>query len=488
MSQRDQSESASARSRVSRRRFVAGLAATGTSAVGAGCGELGTISGDGTESDTVEVFGAQISFPADTVKAALYEHGGLSRDVDVVLHDDDYETDEIMVDIGAALESSDGADLLVIGDRWLQQLHREGLLANLTERLPDRVLEPVESESFWAASRSGRAQGTGDRYGIPLRVDMRTVLYRRDLAEAVGYDPAGANWGSEPLSWERWSHVVAGILADSGVEYGFTSPLGAYWSLAIGPFYEALSTWGGAYFGDPTATLLGPTGERPVTVAEDAGLDAARMLRRFLHDESVDGFGSFAGDFVPAVALDWRERDIREALSRDAAVAHHVWTSALTDSAVEDVDVTADRFGVTPTPYGVRPQEGSYPRTGGTMSPMVSRQVIVNPNSERQSAITRVLQAMTSPGFQKRLLRTEGWLPPRKDVLDSAAADETLGAHAQTLRLVGEHALPVPWTPVWEEQMGSIATQVNAILAREQSPRAGLESLASELQRIDLKA
>ncbi|MCU4728653.1 extracellular solute-binding protein, partial [Halapricum hydrolyticum] len=252
MSRRGQSESASARSRVSRRRFVAGLAATGTSAVGAGCGELGATLGDGTESDTLGVF-VEAGFPADTVKMALYEHGGLSRDVDVMFHiDDDYEAEPTMNDFVGELErSSDAADLLVIRDSWLQQFHRGGLLTNLTERLPDQVLAPVESESFWAASRSDRAQGTGDRYGIPLRVDMRTVLYRRDLTEAAGYDPAGANWGSEPLSWERWSHVVADTLADSGVEYGFTSPLGAYWSLAIGPFYEALSTWGGAYFGDP---------------------------------------------------------------------------------------------------------------------------------------------------------------------------------------------------------------------------------------------
>ncbi|MEF8975413.1 MAG: extracellular solute-binding protein [Halapricum sp.] len=468
---------------------MAGLAATGTSAVGAGCGELGTTSGDGTESDTLGVF-VEAGFPADTVKTALYEHGGLSRDVDVMFRiDDDYEAEPTMNDFVGELEkSSDAADLLVIRDSWLQQFHRGGLLANLTERLPERVLTPIESECFWAASRSGRAQGTGDRYGIPLRVETRVILYRRDLAEAAGYDPAGANWGNEPLSWERWSHVVADTLANSGVKYGFTSPLGAYRSLVYGPFYEALSTWGGAYFGDPTTTLLGPAGERPVTVAEDAGMDAVRMLRRFLHGESGDGFGSFAGDVVPAAALEWNVGDVRKALSRDAAVAHHVWTSALTDSAVEDVDVTADRFGVTPTPYGVRPEDGSYPRTGGTMSPMVSRQVIVNPNTERQSAVTRVLQAMTSPGFQQHLLRTEGWLPPRKDVFDSAAANETLGAHAKTLRLVGEHALPGPYTPVWPDQIRPIATHVNAVLSREQSPQAGLESLASELQRIEQNA
>ncbi|MCU4717784.1 type 2 periplasmic-binding domain-containing protein [Halapricum hydrolyticum] len=99
--------------------------------------------------------------------------------------------------------------------------------------------------------------------------------------------------------------------------------------------------------------------------------------------------------------------------------------------------------------------------------------------------ITRVLQAMASPGFQQHLLRTEGWLLPRKDVFDSAAADETLGVHAEMLRLVGEHALPGPYTSVWESQASSIATHVNAVLSREQSPQAGLESLASELRRIE---
>ncbi|QSG05752.1 extracellular solute-binding protein [Halapricum desulfuricans] len=468
---------------------MAGLAATGTSAVGAGCGELGTTLGDGSESDPQVTCAVESVFPADTVKTALYEHGGLSQDVDVTFRVFDAYAGPVMSDFADELNrSSDAADLLVLRDSWLQRFHSTGSLTNLTERLPERVLTPIESECFWAASRSGRAQGTGDRYGIPLRVEMRVILYRRDLASAAGYDPAGANWGNEPLSWERWSHVVADTLANSGVKYGFTSPLGAYRSLVYGPFYEALSTWGGAYFGDPTTTLLGPAGERPVTVAEDAGIDAVRMLRRFLHGESFDGFGSFAGDVVPAAALDWNVDDVRETISRDEAVAHHIWTSALTDSGVKDVDVTADRFGVTPTPYGVRPQEGSYPRTDGTMSPLVSRQVIVNPNSERQSAITRVLQAMTSPGFQQRLLRTEGWLPPRKDVFDSAAASETLGGYAQTLRLVGEHALPAPYTPVWSDQIRPIATHVNAILARERSPRAGLESLAAELQRIEQNA
>ncbi|MCU4719725.1 extracellular solute-binding protein, partial [Halapricum hydrolyticum] len=311
---RNHPEPASTASGVSRRRFVAGLAATGTSAVGAGCGKLGATLGDGGENDTQVTCAVVTGFPADTVKTALYEHGGLSRDVDVGFRVDSYAPESTKGDfLGRLASGSDAADLFVLRDRWLQLFYEQGVLANLTERLPDRVLAPVESESFWAASRSGRAQGTGDRYGIPLRVETRVILYRRDLAEAAGYDPAGANWGSEPLSWERWSHVLADTLADSGVEYGFTSPLGAFWGLAYGPFYEALSTWGGAYFGDPTATLLGPAGERPVTVAEDPGMDAARMLRQFLHGESVDGFGSFAGDFVPAAALEWNEGDVRKA-------------------------------------------------------------------------------------------------------------------------------------------------------------------------------
>jgi ABC-type glycerol-3-phosphate transport system substrate-binding protein len=321
------------------------------------------------------------------------------------------------------------------------------------------------------------------------------MQYRKDLAEDAGYDPEGENWATEPMSWQEWSNVTADILEQSsGVDHGFTTQWDIYEGTSCCTFLEVMSSWGGAYFGDPSQYQFGPVGDRPITVDEQQVVDSLNMMRKFVHGEDFDKFSDYAGNIAPTAITSWTEEDARAPFAQGNAIMHRNWpySIALTGRSEEDVEegtpvLGTDRMGVMPIPYGVTEDEASYPQTGGTVSALGGWHATVNPNSEKHDAVAQVIEAMQADDFQLTLLSAQGWLPPKPALFESSEAQnvDIVGNYMDTLRVAGENALARPVTTVWTQESSAIAQRANDAVAQASTSRSAMDQLADQLAEIE---
>lgn len=484
---------------VSRRRFVRLTGATGTAGIVAGCstqdpnagtaetgsdgGGAGTSVGGTGDSGggTVEVATASIEGHREGYRQALHE-GGLSDDVEVEF----LATSNISGDVQSQYRQWLRADrpkpdIMRMDSGWTIPFIQRGQLENLSNALPEGVVESINNDYF-AASVDAVSGPDGNIFGVPYQIGLPTIQYRKDLVEQAGFNPTEENWATEPMSWKRFSQVISQSQEQAGVDYGYAWQASNYVGLSCCTFNELMSSWGGAYFGG-LDTLFGPVGERPVTVDGEQVIKALRMGRTLIRGQEDEYAMSGYESISPTDVLQWTEGPSKSQFNDGNAVSLRYWPTAISQAA----EVFGDDLGVMPIPYGVEPSASEYEGLGGSAAALGGWNMVLNPNTQNRSAALQVLEAMTSDSFRQYQLTELDLLPP-----DTAALSEeqigdvpVWGEYANTLKLAGENAVPRPVTAVWPDESPAIAERVNAVLAGQQAPEAAMSELKGTLEQIE---
>ncbi|WP_436908321.1 extracellular solute-binding protein [Halosimplex marinum] len=478
---------------MNRRRFIKVAGATGATAL-AGCGSDGGggggDGGDGGDGGVTTTTRAgevtvQMAMPqpvaqsADATREALHD-AGLSEDITVEF----LATSEISGDVRSQYQQwinagRDKPDVFRMDNGWTIPFIARDQLVDLTNHLSEDALSLIDEQYFDAMISTARGED-GGLYGVPWQVGFPTVQYRKDLVEEAGFDPEGESWSTEPISWERFGEVIGQTHEQSDVEYGFAWQGNDYVGLSCCTFNEFMSSWGGAYFGGRD-TLLGPVGDRPVTVTEEPVREALRMARTFVQgadDEyALDGYDKISPDAV----LQWTEGPSNTAFMDGNAVALRYWPSAIPTG----IETFGEDLGVMPIPYGVPESESEYDGLGGTCSALGGWHLTVNPNSQNVGAAAEVVEATMQRSFREFEFAELNFLTADRRLFDPDVAPDSWAPHIDTLRIAGDNAVPRPATVVWPDQSPLVSGEINAALAAQKAPEQALSDLESSLEEVE---
>jgi ABC-type glycerol-3-phosphate transport system substrate-binding protein len=276
--------------------------------------------------------------------------------------------------------------------------------------------------------------------------------------------------------------------ANSDIQYGFTFQASAYEGLSCCDFNEFMTSYGGAYFGNPEENLFGPVGDRPITVDEQQVIDSIKMVRTLLNGEDDEhALDGITGNIAPEAVLQWTEEPSRKPFTGGDAIMHRNWPYSININGAEDA--FGEDLGVMPIPYGIPAEEAEYPMTGGPVAALGGWHMAMNPSApdRKKQAAVQVLRAFMQPEAALANFGLQGWIPPRPELLDSdrAAEVDVIGRYLPQLKVAGENAIPRPVTVVWPQQSSQIASAVNAAYAGEKAPQQAMSDLKSTLEQIE---
>lgn len=461
-----------------RREALAALSGAGVAGL-AGCsGVIGsTRSPDGTVVQLVADSGAAEA-QAD-INEALHE-AGLSESItlEVLAVSGTRAQQQYSQWLSAGLEQP---SLLRMDCGWTIPFILRDQVVNLSDEMPD--LASRVQENFFEASVNTATGPDGGLYGVPLFTDFGLTLYRKDLVKQAGFDPS--DWATNPLSWQKFAEVAKQTNEQSDTEYGYTFQAAVYEGLSCCTFNEWMCSWGGSYFG-ARENLLQNVGDRPVTVADEPVVEAARMARSFIHgSDDEHAHDDVPGPLSPQAVLQWEEDSSLATFTDGDAVAHRNWPYSVLVAGAEDA--FGEDLGVMPMPYGVRPEDAKVDGMGGSVSALGGWHVTLNPNAKHRDAAKEVLRAISQDGFYLTLMEVIGYVPPKPDLLDSDEARniDVVGRYVDSLKMAGENAITRPATVAWPMESPRISQQVSATLSGEKAPKAALSDLKGLLEEIE---
>ncbi|WP_440764251.1 extracellular solute-binding protein [Natronorubrum sp. DTA7] len=472
-------------SSVSRRTFVKAAGAGGAAVGLAGC-----IYGSETSEDAIVIGTDPVMIEAvgDEFIELLQDNG--ADGINIELQAGNEDTGERRDSYTNLLQAGEARpDLLMMDVGWINVFIQRGHIASVDEQLGDDDIATLEDEYFGPSLDAGRDPESGDLYSVPVFPDFPTMQYRKDYAREAGYDDDDFDeWASEPMTWQEWAELTEEITEASDAEYGFATQWDQYEGTACCTWNEVMSSFGGAYFGG-RENVLGPVGDRPVTIDEPEFIEGLEMMRTFVADEHDDDTNE---DYPVGIASEnitsWMEEDAREAILEGDCVMQRNWPYAISlnlDS--EDHDLTTDDYGAMPIPYAVSQEDANQPGTGGSTAALGGWNMCLNPNSERTEDAAEVLRAMMADEFYLGMFDIYGWVPPKPDLLetDQAREVEPMGYYLDTLATAGQNAMSRPVTTVWPDQSGLIAEEVNLAVAGDKSPADAAADLQDGLEATE---
>jgi ABC-type glycerol-3-phosphate transport system substrate-binding protein len=503
----DSSDSSTSR-RVNRRHIIKSVGATGIAAGLAGCsggsgggGGGGDGGGDGGGGDgdggggtttgssdsgsgetTLEFIGGSTLANAKGGTNELLYEAGMSQDITVNITTGGQTTDDLQSQYRQILSAGRKTpDMLLVDSGWTIPFIVRDQLLNLEEALPQDLIDRVHNEYF-QASVSSATSAEGELFAFPLYPDFPTIQYQKDLVQNAGYD--WEQYKTDPMSWQQFSQEMADVYEQSDVEFPFNWQATAAEQLSCCVFNEYLTTFGGAFFGNPNENLYQNIGSRPVTVNEEPVIESLRMARTFIHGTDAPNTSSdFAGNISPESVLQWDVEPSRAPFTNGNAVALRNWPYSIAITGSEDN--MGENQGVMPMPYGVPEGEGEYPGTGGSIAALGGWHIGVNPNTEKLDTIIEFLEAMTTETFMKGIFGLVGFMPPIPSVLQDSTDVPIMGRYVESLAYAGEHSMPRPVTPLWPQESDAIAQAANAALSGGGNPTEEMNSLADRLDAIE---
>ena len=509
----DTSRSNNGRNGVSRRNFVQAVGASGAAAGLAGCiggggegqdttttesGDGGTTTGTTTGSVNNEGGKTTLQWATDPdfkgeswsrLQKVLWNNG-LSKDIEVEILAGPTVTDNRRSQYQQWLSANrKKPDILYTDSGWTIPFIVRDQLLNLSDALPQKMVKDVENNYFQASVATAKGP-SGDLYGVPLFPDFPTMQYNKKYLKQAGYGESDfSKWATNSMTWKKFSEVTKKAKQSNDLKYGYTFQGKAYEGLACCDFNEFMTSWGGAYFGNPEKNLFGPVGDRPVTVDEQQVVDSIKMVRTFIHGSDANNtLDGYKGNIAPPAVLQWAEEPSRKPFTSGNAAMHRNWPYSININGAEDA--FGKDLGVMPIPYAKTSEEAKYPMTGGPVAALGGWHNAINPNSQNKDAAAQVLQAMTSEKFQLALFEELGFLPPRPELFNSDRATKVpiMGRYMDQLKVAGENAISRPVTAVWPQQSQKVFQQVNGALAKDGNPKKAMSDLKGQLQAIEQSA
>ncbi|UPW00346.1 extracellular solute-binding protein [Halorussus gelatinilyticus] len=490
---------------VSRRNFVRAVGASGAAAGLAGCvgggdpeqtdtsGTIGNVDNQGQK--TTLQWATDPDFQGATwnkeLQPILYNNG-LSKDIEVNVLAGPSVTDNRRAQYQQWLAAGrNKPDLLYMDSGWTIPFIVRNQLLNLSQagNFGQEYMQQLENEYFEASVSTAKGPN-GDLFAVPMFPDFPTMQYNKKYLQNAGFGQSDFDtWATDSMTWQKFSQVTNQALQNNDLQYGYTFQANAYEGLSCCDFNEFMSSWGGAYFGNPEKYLFGPVGDRPITVNEPQVVNAIKMVRTFIHGSNAKNtLSRYQGNIAPPAVMQWTEEPSRKPFTNGDAAMHRNWPYAINISGSED-NLGKD-LGVMPIPYAKTKQEAKYPMTGGPVAALGGWHNAVNPNSKNPEAAIEVLKAMMSDEFKYKLFEVLGFLPPEPKLLTSQRAKEVpvMGRYLEPLRVAGENAIPRPVTPVWPAESAKIAQQVNGAFSKGGNPSKAMTQLQAQLEAIESSA
>ncbi|MFC4549039.1 MULTISPECIES: extracellular solute-binding protein [Halorussus] len=474
---------------ISRRQFVEGVGASGAAVGLSGYLDEGTVGNVQNQGGTTTVQWAadsNVKGVESALQKALHDVG-LSNDIEISVLAGPNVTGNRRAQYQQWLSAGRSKpDLMMMDSGWTIPFIRRNQLLNLTDKLPQNKVKMVRNQYLQQLAKTGQSKN-GNIYGVPFFPDIATIQYRKDLFEEAGHAPK-QSWATESMRWKQFSNIVADVQQQTNTKMGFSFQAKAYEGLSCCDFNEFITSWGGAYFGNPRKNLFGPIGQRPVTLAQKPVVDSVRMVRSLIHGPDAQNTLNGYKQIAPQAVLQWSEEPSRKPFTAGNVVAHRNWTYSIRTNGAEDA--FGKDLGVMPIPYAKTEQQAQLPATGGPTSALGGWLTSVNPNSKKQDAAIQVIKSMMNEDFMFRLFELLGWVPPNVDLLKRQRAKQVpiMGRYVEQLRVAAQAALPRPVTVVWPQESTQIAQQVNSAYAPGGKPQQAMQKLQQSIKAIEQSA
>lgn len=310
-------------------------------------------------------------------------------------------------------------DLMNIDPPFLVELANAGYLAEVPDDLSDEatgddVLQGIADTVTW-----------DDKiYGIPQWANTQVLWYRKSLAEKAGLDM------SKPVTWDQ----VIDAAADNGGTVGVQANKYEAYAIWINQLVEGA---GGHIVSDVDKGV-----DMSVDLDSQAGKDAAAVVQKLADSNAAQPDLTISNE---GTSLGLMYAGAGEFMAN--------WTFGYKNyEGLVGTDVTKDQFadlGWARYPQTIEGEE-SKPPVGGI-------DIGVGAFSEHKDWAFEVAQCITEPESQSALAVTDGLMPARASVYDSADLKDAYPADLLTLfRESVDSGAPRPKTPYWSTISGAI--------------------------------
>lgn len=332
---------------------VAAMLLSGCSVTGATGG--GGDAGDGT-GEVDALFMKQAGYTEDEYNEIIDAFEEANPDITV---NPTFVSYEALHDRIVTSAPSGSYDVVLIDVIWPSEFAETGILADITERIP----ENWDGEVLEGALATARYDDK--YYGAPSGPSTKFFYYNEDMLEQVGASSADL---------DTWDGVldVAQKIKDAGLaEY----PIAWSWSQAeaiICDYAQLLGAFGGE-FTDADGNLV---------INNEEGVATLEWMKQTIDD----------GLSNPA-STTFLEDDVSKAMAQGETAFGLNWDSTMRDLKDPEISVISDAAGVLPTPKG---PSGNRPGVNGSMAYGIPA------NSDNQDAAWSFIEYLTSEDTQEQ--------------------------------------------------------------------------------------
>ncbi|MEV7142033.1 extracellular solute-binding protein [Streptomyces tauricus] len=337
------------------------------------------------------------------------------------------EWDGIGEKVTAALASSDAPDVIETGNTQVAQFAQSGGLLDLSDKVGEL------GGKDWLKGLAEPGAYDGKQYGIPYYAANRVVIYRTDLFEKAGVDPAALK------TRDQW--IAATKKLNTGGTQGIYLPGQNWYTLA-------------GFVWDEGGDLATESGGR-----WKGSLDTPEALRgmEFYQELQALGRGPKDSDEANPPQAD---------VMAKGKVAQIISSPGGANTVVENNPALKDKLGFFPIPGKTADTPGAV-FTGGS-------DLVIPTASAKQDAAYTLVKELTGDTWQKKLAVAMSYVPNKTTLSGAVAADP--GASAMAVGAAQGHATPN--TPGWAavEAKNPIKDYLTAVLtggdARKEAAKA----------------
>ncbi|MEW2566215.1 extracellular solute-binding protein [Streptomyces sp. NPDC047070] len=360
-------------------------------------------------------------FQKDFVKSFEAAHPDIDVKVQI------QEWDGIGEKVTAALASSDAPDVIETGNTQVAQFAQSGGLLDLSDKVGELGGED------WLKGLAEPGAFEGKQYGIPYYAANRVVIYRTDLFEKAGVDPAAIK------TRDQW--IAATKKLNTGGTQGIYLP-GQNWYTLAGFVWDE---------GGDLATESGGKWK--------GSLDTPEAVRGMEFYKKLQALGRGPKDSDEA-------NPPQADVMAKGKVAQVVSSPGGANTVVENNPALKDKLGFFPIPGRTADVPGAV-FTGGS-------DLVIPTASTKQDAAYTFVKELTGDTWQKKLAVAMSYVPNKTTLSDAVASDP--GASAMAVGAAEGHATPN--TPGWAavEAKNPIKDYLTAVLtggdARKEAAKA----------------
>jgi N,N'-diacetylchitobiose transport system substrate-binding protein len=392
-------------------RLFAGVSALVVTAGLSACSSSSDASDDGSTAIDVWLMRDSVSerFQKDFVKSFQAAHPDIRVKVQI------QEWDGIGEKVTAALASSDAPDVIETGNTQVAQFAQSGGLLDLSDKVGEL------GGKDWLKGLAEPGAYEGKQYGIPYYAANRVVIYRTDLFEKAGVDPAAIK------TRDQWTAATEKL--DAGDTQGIYLPGQNWYTLA-------------GFVWDEGGDLAVESGGR-----WKGSLDTPEAVRGMEFYKKLQALGRGPKDSDEA-------NPPQADVMAKGKVAQIISSPGGANTVVENNPALKDKLGFFPIPGKTAGTPGAV-FTGGS-------DLVIPTASAQQDAAYTFVRELTGDTWQKKLAVAMSYVPNKTTLSDAVASDP--GASAMAVGAAEGHATPN--TPGWAavEAKNPIKDYLTAVL------------------------